>query len=95
MKSYPNFSDSYIQAGRNDLQAAASQLFPEIQDALEDLGQYGNARMTGSGACVFARFETENEAEGVAAKLSGRWETMIARSLQHHPFDLSGQYPGI
>ena len=95
MKSYPNFSDPYIQAGRNDLQAAASQLFPEIQDALEDLGQYGNARMTGSGACVFARFDTENEAEGVAAKLSGRWETMIARSLQHHPFDLSGQYPGI
>ena len=91
MKIYPNFCDPYIQAGRNDLQAVASSLFPEIQEALNDLGQYGNARMTGSGACVFARFETEDAAKGVAAGLSGRWDVMVVRSLQRHPLEYPGQ----
>lgn len=91
MKSYPNFCDSYIRAGKNDLQTVVSSLFPEIQDALDDLGQYGNARMTGSGACVFARFEQEPEAEKVAAALSGRWDVVVARSLQVHPFEVPVQ----
>ena len=91
MKSYPDFCNSYIQVGRNDLQAVASSLFPEIRNALDDLGQYGDDRMTGSGACVFACFDTENEADRVARALSNRWEVMVVRSLQRHPFEYPGQ----
>ncbi len=91
IRDCPNFCDPYIQRGRNDLQIVASSLFPEIQNALDDLEQYGNARMTGSGACVFARFETEKEADRVAAGLSGRWDVIVARSLQYHPFEYPEQ----
>lgn len=86
MKGYPNFCDSSIQRGQNDLQAVASALFPEIRKALDELGRYGNARMTGSGACVFARFDTESQAKEVAKALSSRWDVMTIRSLQRHPF---------
>ncbi|MBR6000681.1 MAG: 4-(cytidine 5'-diphospho)-2-C-methyl-D-erythritol kinase, partial [Oxalobacter sp.] len=90
MKSYPYFCDSYIQEGKNDLQPVAVSLFPEIQEALDDLGQYGNARMTGSGACVFAYFESEGMAREAEEGLSSRWEVMVVRSLKQHPLDLTG-----
>lgn len=86
MKGYPNFCDSAIQAGQNDLQPVASALFPEIRNALDELGRYGNARMTGSGACVFARFDTEQQAMAVQSALSDRWDVMAIRSMQRHPF---------
>ena len=87
MKGYPNFCDSSIQIGQNDLQTVATALFPEIRKALDELGRYGNARMTGSGACVFARFDTEQQAQEAAKALSDRWNVMIIRSLQRHPFE--------
>ncbi len=89
MKSYPYFCDSSIQEGKNDLQPVAVSLFPEIQEALNDLGQYGNARMTGSGACVYAYFESEDMAREAEEGLSSKWEVMIVRSLKHHPLDLT------
>ncbi len=87
MKGYPNFCDSSIQIGQNDLQTVATALFPEIRKALDELGRYGNARMTGSGACVFARFDTEQQAQEAAKALSDRWNVMTIRSLQRHPFE--------
>ena len=72
------------------MQPVAVSLFPEIQEALDDLGQYGNARMTGSGACVFAYFESEGMAREAEEGLSSRWEVMVVRSLKQHPLDLTG-----
>lgn len=85
IENSPDFCDSYIQIGKNDLQMEASLLFPEIRDALNDLGQYGNAKMTGSGACVFAYFDTEQKAHDVMTALSDKWDIMVVRSLQRHP----------
>ena len=94
MESYPYFCDSYIKEGKNDLQPVAVSIFPEIQEALDDLGQYGNARMTGSGACVFAYFESEDVAREAEEGLSSKWEVMVIRSLKHHPLDLMGKSTG-
>ena len=73
--------------GKNDLQPVAMTLFPEIATALDMLGRYGEARMTGSGACVFARFGNKTEAEEVAASLSRNWEVWTAKGLQTHPLE--------
>lgn len=73
--------------GKNDLQSVATSLFPEIAVALDALGQYGKVRMTGSGACVFARFENEKKAEEAVAGLSGNWEVWVAKGLQTHPLE--------
>jgi len=72
--------------GRNDLQAIATAKFGEVARALEWLRQYSqHARMTGSGACVFARFEDEAEAQKVMERLPSEWDGRCVRSLSHHP----------
>lgn len=72
--------------GRNDLQAIATAKFGEVARALEWLRQYSpHARMTGSGACVFARFESEQDAREVMERLPSDWDGRCVKSLTHHP----------
>jgi 4-diphosphocytidyl-2-C-methyl-D-erythritol kinase len=74
-----------MQYGRNDLQGVACRLFPPVAEAVEWLAQYGDARMTGSGACVFCAFGSEQEADAVLAKLPAQWAGWKAPALQRHP----------
>jgi 4-diphosphocytidyl-2-C-methyl-D-erythritol kinase len=71
--------------GKNDLQAVASRLFAPVAEAITWLGQYGDARMTGSGACVFCAFSTEGEADAVCSATPPGWRAWKAKSLAHHP----------
>lgn len=71
--------------GGNDLQAVAVRLFPEIARHLDWLSQFGDARMTGSGACVFAEFEEEAAAREVLARLPGDMRGWVAAGLDKHP----------
>ena len=71
--------------GRNDLQPVATHLFPPVAEAVEWLGSYGDARMTGSGACVFCAFSSESEAAAVLAMVPRIWAAWKAQSLQRHP----------
>ncbi len=72
-------------SGKNDLQPVATALYPEIAAHLEWLSRHGSARMTGSGACVFAGFGTEAEAKSVEARLQGGMRGFTARGLDRHP----------
>lgn len=81
--------------GKNDLQAVASRLFPPVAQAVEWLGAYGAARMTGSGACVFCAFSTEGEAAEVLAKVPAKWTAWKARSLACHPLQAVLQGAGV
>ena len=71
--------------GKNDLQAVASRLFPPVGQAVEWLGQFGAARMTGSGACVFCAVTDEAQADRVLGQVPGSWKAWKARSLARHP----------
>jgi 4-diphosphocytidyl-2-C-methyl-D-erythritol kinase len=71
--------------GKNDLQSTATALYPEIGEHLGWLSQHGDARMTGSGACVFAEFGSEAEARAVEARLPGSMRGFVARGLDCHP----------
>lgn len=74
-----------IGFGKNDLQVVAESLFPPVAEAVEWLGSYGAARMTGSGACVFCAFSTEGEADRVLGNVPPRWRAWKAKSLARHP----------
>ena len=71
--------------GRNDLQQVAMELFPPVAEAVEWLSADGDARMTGSGACVFRAVATETEADAVLAKAPTKWKVWKARALKQHP----------
>jgi 4-diphosphocytidyl-2-C-methyl-D-erythritol kinase len=83
-----DFSARPLGFGKNDLQAVVVRAFPAVADALNWLSLHGQARMTGSGACVFARFATESEAKAVLQQLPAQWQGWIVRSLDHHPLKL-------
>jgi len=84
-----DFSSASICFGKNDLQVVAARLFPPVADAIEWLSQHGEARMTGSGACVFCAFPQEHQADEVlqAAHASGfrQWTVWKARAIERHP----------
>ena len=83
MAAFPN------EQMHNDLQAVAVRKYPIIADHLAWLSQYGNAMMTGSGACVFAAFDTQVEAERVITALPATMQGFSAQSMMQHPlFDL-------
>lgn len=81
--------------GKNDLQAVASRLFPPVAEAIEWLGRYGEARMTGSGACVFCAFSTESEADEVLSNVPAVWTAWKAKSLARHPLAQVLQVDGV
>jgi 4-diphosphocytidyl-2-C-methyl-D-erythritol kinase len=72
-------------AGTNDLQAVAVKRFPVVGEYLAWLGRFGEARMTGSGACVFARFADRDEANDVLASLPPGMRGWVAAGLPRHP----------
>ena len=71
--------------GKNDLQPVATALYPEIAAHLEWLSRHGDARMSGSGACVFAQYGTAEEARAVEARLPEGMRGFVARGLDEHP----------
>jgi 4-diphosphocytidyl-2-C-methyl-D-erythritol kinase len=84
-----DFPEASIGFGKNDLQVVAAKLFPPIAEALEWLKPYGDARMTGSGACVFCAFKHEHEADQVLDKVlktgPAYWNAWKARAIERHP----------
>lgn len=71
--------------GGNDLQAVAVARFPQVGEHLEWLAAHGDARMSGSGACVFAEFSSPDAAYAVLAELPSTMRGWAAAGLPHHP----------
>jgi len=71
--------------GHNDLQPVACALNPVVADYLGWLQERGDARMTGSGACVFAAFPDRAVAEKVFAERPGHMSGFVADGVDQHP----------
>ncbi|MEA3015002.1 MAG: 4-diphosphocytidyl-2-C-methyl-D-erythritol kinase [Sphingomonadales bacterium] len=64
------------ESGRNDLEAPARRLVPEISDTLRALAGARIARMSGSGATCFGLFDGEAARDAAAARIAAarpRW----------------------
>ncbi|MEN8639320.1 4-(cytidine 5'-diphospho)-2-C-methyl-D-erythritol kinase [Pseudomonas sichuanensis] len=64
---------------RNDCQPVVEQRYPEVRNALISLGKYTEARMTGTGSCVFGAFPSKAEADKVLALLSATQTGFVAK----------------
>ena len=73
------------RALRNDLEPVVCSRYPEVARHLAWLRQYGEARMSGSGACVFAEFSTESAAHAAHAQLPSAMRGLVACGLDRHP----------
>ncbi|MGP9796898.1 4-(cytidine 5'-diphospho)-2-C-methyl-D-erythritol kinase [Halomonas sp. 86] len=70
---------------RNDCEAIVKKRYPLVAEALDWLAQYAPVRLTGTGACLFATFESEQTARTVAELAAQRWPTWVARGLNTSP----------
>lgn len=70
---------------RNDCEPIVRQLYPAVSQALEWLGQYGEARLTGTGGCVFCPFETQSAAIDAHAEKPSGINGFIAQSRNRSP----------
>lgn len=72
-------------AGTNVFEPLVRKMHREVDDALAWLGQFSPARLTGTGACVFAAFETESAARSVAEQADGQWTVLVAAGRNRSP----------
>jgi 4-diphosphocytidyl-2-C-methyl-D-erythritol kinase len=72
-------------AGGNQLEAVVARRYPQVGKALEWLSHYRPAQMTGSGACVFARFADRQAAEAVKRRVPAPWTGFVARGCNRSP----------
>ncbi|CAB5626480.1 4-(cytidine 5'-diphospho)-2-C-methyl-D-erythritol kinase [Pseudomonas asiatica] len=64
---------------RNDCQPVVEQSYPEVRNALNSLGKFTEARLTGTGSCVFGAFPSKVEADKVLALLSATQTGFVAK----------------
>ncbi len=70
---------------RNDCQQLVRRLYPEVDDALKELDTFGEARLTGTGACVFASFGTAAEARAAQRQMPREWNSIVAQGINESP----------
>jgi 4-diphosphocytidyl-2-C-methyl-D-erythritol kinase len=75
----------FDEGGRNDCQAVVRQIYPEVDNALIWLAKFGQAQLTGTGACIFAAFESEQEAEAIYQQLPAPWRGFVAAGINQSP----------
>ena len=72
--------------GQNDLEPVVTARYPEVAAQLAWLKKHqAQARMTGSGACVFAEFGSEAQARALHTQVPGGMNGFVARGLERHP----------
>ena len=71
--------------GRNDFEPTVRARYPEVSKALDWLAIRAEARLTGSGACVYAAFPEEAQASTVAEALPKEWHGFVARGCNRSP----------
>ncbi len=78
-------ADFFAGSRENDCLSVVSKRHVEVADAMEWLGQFAEARLTGTGAAVFAAFDGEERAREVLAKLPGHMNGTVARGVNRSP----------
>lgn len=87
ISDFPSYFTKNSVLGKNDLQFVAEKLYPPISEAIKWLSNYANAKMTGSGACIFAHFNNEADADTVIKNIPKKWKGWKAKGLKNHPLD--------
>ena len=77
---------AFLEGGSpNSCEPLVRKLYPEVDKALIWLDQFAPAKLTGTGACIFASFADQASAEAVLAQRPDSLSGFVARGLQHSP----------
>ena len=73
--------------GRNDCEPVVRRRYPAVAEALDWVGQFAAARLTGTGSCVFAVMPDVEAAQAALARLPGGWRGWVVRGLNRSPLE--------
>ncbi|NMD50922.1 4-(cytidine 5'-diphospho)-2-C-methyl-D-erythritol kinase [Shewanella sp. DNRA4] len=73
------------QSWRNDCQELVVSKYPQVAKALGWLLEYAPSRMTGTGACVFGEFSSQQQALAALAKLPSDMQGFVAKGMNISP----------
>ena len=71
-----------ISEYRNDCEPVTKCLYPDVEEALEWLSQYGISKMSGTGSTVFAAFDKLEDAKSVISEIPKKWSGMACKTLE-------------
>ncbi len=71
--------------GKNDCESYVRNHYRDVTEALDWLGEYASSKLTGTGACLFAQFLDENEANEVKYKLPTKWQGYVVKGINKSP----------
>jgi len=72
-------------SGCNVCEPVVRNLYPQVGQAIDWLNQYAAARMSGTGACVFAAIDSLEQAEVVKSRVPQQWDAYITRAMNYNP----------
>lgn len=70
---------------QNDCLSVVCRRYPPVQEAIRWLGRFSSPRLTGTGAAVYASFESEARARQVYKQVPDRYRSFIARGMNRSP----------
>ena len=84
--SKPITMDDFLEGDcANDCTQIVSRLYPLVGEALQALSRYAEARLTGTGACVFAQFSSEDAARRAYFALKDHWQVYMSKGCNKSP----------
>lgn len=69
----------------NDCLPVVSVLYPPVKKALDQLSRFGDARLTGTGACVFLACENSGSASKIARELEDQYTVFVVKGCNRSP----------
>jgi 4-diphosphocytidyl-2-C-methyl-D-erythritol kinase len=76
----------FLQAGgRNDCEPVVRRRYPQVAAALDWLGRFAPAQLTGTGSCVFAALPDVSSAQAVLAQLPQAWQGWVTGGRNRSP----------
>jgi 4-diphosphocytidyl-2-C-methyl-D-erythritol kinase len=70
---------------QNDCLGVVRESYALVNEALQDLSVFSEARLTGTGACVFAQFDSEEAASNATHLLNKKWRVYLVRGQNESP----------
>lgn len=70
---------------QNDCVDVVSRRYAAVKEGLAALSEFAEGRLTGTGACIFAQFDSEQSARCAYEALLGKWQCYLTKGVNQSP----------
>ncbi|MEK7990797.1 MAG: 4-(cytidine 5'-diphospho)-2-C-methyl-D-erythritol kinase, partial [Thiotrichaceae bacterium] len=86
-RNKPPITIAHFIAGHssNVCESVVCRLYPEVKEAIDWLSQFNEAKMTGTGACIFTQCKTQEQAQQILEQLPSKWQGFVTQGKNSSP----------